>query len=426
MACRHGASTPLFGDKGSRYVVALVQSLAFGAIGVVTPSTAQAHFKINSPASWMSQDSLGGPQKNGPCAAEPNTALGDSAGTPTNTVTVLASGQTVPVSITATVSHPGWFRIALVEGASSTQTLATLPDPQAQTGTNCTPAIMKDPVWSPTQPVIADGLPAGSTATTQQSGSKTFQVTIPKSASCTSSQPCTLQVIMVMTDHPANDCYYHHCADISTASTTDAGSDSASRDASVARDASGGAQGASGAGGGGGSGGAGGGGGSVGGTGGGGGGGSGGATGSGGSSASGGVAGKGGSSGSGGLTGSGGSAGSGGSTGAGGNSGAGGLTGSGGSAGSGGSTGVGGSRGSGGLTGSGGSSGTGGLTSSGGSAGSGGSSGSTGTHAGAGTGAQAKPGSGGCDLSSGGGASWFMCAAVLGALAMLRRRRRRR
>jgi hypothetical protein len=84
-------------------------------------------------------------------------------------------------------------------------------------------------------------LPAGSVASTNQSGSKTFQVTIPQNASCTTARPCTLQVIMVMTDHPANDCYYHHCADITTGAASDAGrTDSSSTgapDASAPRDA---------------------------------------------------------------------------------------------------------------------------------------------------------------------------------------------
>ena len=407
----------------------LVPWLAFGAIGVLTPSSAHAHFKLNAPASWMSQDSVGGPQKNGPCAAVPNTALGDSAGTPTNAVTVLQSGQPVSVSVTVTVAHPGWFRIALAEGASSTQTLATLADPQAQTGTNCTPAIMKNPVWSTTQPTIADGLPAGSTASTQQAGNQTFEITIPQSASCTGPQPCTLQVIMVMTDHPANDCYYHHCANISIGSTADAGGDSASPDAFVAKDALGGVRDTSGASGSGGS---------KGGIGGAGGNGTGGLTGAGGNEGAGGVTGSGGSTATGGLTGSGGSAGTGGSAGSGGATGKGGSIGAGGLTGSGGSAGSGGSVAAGGTTGGGGSAVAGGLAGSGGSAGLGGSAGSgrsaggssvtTGTGAEGGTGSPAKSGSGsGCNLaSSRGRSSWVMIAAMLGALVALRGRRRRR
>jgi hypothetical protein len=208
-----------------------------GAIVLLAPTRAAAHFKITDPAtppqpatvqSWMSQDSVGGPQKNGPCGAVPNTALGDSPGTPVpNAVTFVQPGQTVTVPITITVAHPGWFRISLFQGPSSGQTLTTLPDPQAQAGTNCTPAIMTNPVWSPTQPVLADGLPAGSTASTTQSGTKTFQVTVPSNASCSTAQPCALQVVMVMTDHPADDCYYHHCADVAVGSvTTDGGNPS--------------------------------------------------------------------------------------------------------------------------------------------------------------------------------------------------------
>lgn len=182
-------------------------------------NTASAHFTLDQlddskPVSWMSQDSMGGPQKAGPCAA--TVANGDPMGTPTHIVTGLIAGETVKITVTATVAHPGWYRIALMEGASASQSLTTIPDPMAMSGTNCTPAIMTNPVWSKTQPVIADGLPAGSTAKTMQSGTKVLTATIPQNASCTTAAPCTIQVIMVMTDHPANDCYYHHCADITT------------------------------------------------------------------------------------------------------------------------------------------------------------------------------------------------------------------
>jgi MYXO-CTERM domain-containing protein len=225
------------GVKGKWYFGVLSPLLAWGAIGALAPSPADAHFKITDPTtppqpatvqSWMSQDSVGGPQKNGPCGAVPNTALGDSPGTPVpNSVTVVQPGQTITVPVTITIGHPGWFRISLFEGPSASQTLTTLPDPKAQAGTNCTPTIMTNLVWSPTQPVLADGLPAGSTASTSQTGTKTFQVTIPSNASCSTAQPCALQVVMVMTDHPADDCYYHHCADVVVGSgTTDGGNPS--------------------------------------------------------------------------------------------------------------------------------------------------------------------------------------------------------
>jgi len=191
---------------------------------VFTGARAEAHFKIDAPASWMSQDTAGGPQKKGPCASMADLALGDPQGTPTNTVTV-EQGGTVTVSVTVTIAHPGWFRVSLAEGPSSSQTLTTLPDPVAVNGTSCTPALMRNLTWSSTQPIIADGLglPAGSTSTTtMQTGNQTFQVTIPPAATCTSARPCTLQVIMMMTDHPVSDCYYHHCADITFGGSSDA------------------------------------------------------------------------------------------------------------------------------------------------------------------------------------------------------------
>jgi hypothetical protein len=345
-----------------------IGTVALGSVlaGIVfsASTVAEAHFKINMPLSWMSQDTVGGPQKTGPCAAVPNVGLGDSPGTATRMVTVFQSGQTIPISVTATIAHPGWWRVALVEGASSTQTLATLPDPQAQRGTNCTPAILANPVWSPTQPIIADGLPAGSGASTLQSGTQTLQVKLPGNATCTNARPCTLQVIMVMTDHPASDCYYHHCADFAFASSTDGGS-SPAPDASVSNDAA--------------------------------------------------AAGTGGARGAGG-TGSGGNAG--GSSGTGGVSGTGGLAGTGGSPGSGGALA---------STGGAGPGGTGGAISAISSAGGspvtppGSGTGASGAPA------QSGSGSGcGCRLASGREASWSVSAAGLIALALMLRRRPRR
>jgi hypothetical protein len=285
-----------------------IGTVALGSVlaGIVfsASTVAEAHFKINMPLSWMSQDTVGGPQKTGPCAAVPNVGLGDSPGTATRMVTVFQSGQTIPISVTATIAHPGWWRVALVEGASSTQTLAT---------------------------------PA---------------------------RPCTLQVIMVMTDHPASDCYYHHCADFAFASSTDGGS-SPAPDASVSNDAA--------------------------------------------------AAGTGGARGAGG-TGSGGNAG--GSSGTGGVSGTGGLAGTGGSPGSGGALA---------STGGAGPGGTGGAISAISSAGGspvtppGSGTGASGAPA------QSGSGSGcGCRLASGREASWSVSAAGLIALALMLRRRPRR
>jgi len=208
-----------------------VLAVCIGASGLLAPPLAQAHFMLNSPTSWWTQASDGSPQKSAPCGNEGATGTAAS-----KMVTTVQPGATVPVSVTATVAHPGWYRISLKQGASSTQTAAAFPDPAplgaAGSAQQCTPAFMDNPVWSPTQPVLADklGLPAGSTSTTtQQAGSKTFNVTIPSSATCTSAAPCTLQVLMFMTDHPSGSCNYHHCADIAVASA-DGGSGDAKAD----------------------------------------------------------------------------------------------------------------------------------------------------------------------------------------------------
>ena len=198
---------------------------------VSASSAAEAHFMLSAPTSWWTQTTGaagGAPQKLAPCGNE--VTAGTSA---TGIVNVFQPGQPVSVTVTSTVDHPGWWRISLREGRSSTQTASAFPDPTplgaANTALQCTPAFIDNPVWSPTQPVLADklGLPAGSTQTDFfQRGTQTFSVTIPASAQCTSASPCTLQVLMIMTDHTFPTCNYHHCADMAPpASGTDGGTD---------------------------------------------------------------------------------------------------------------------------------------------------------------------------------------------------------
>jgi hypothetical protein len=187
-------------------------ALVFCVTGVLTSKAARAHFTLDTPACWLSQDQLGFPQKGAPCGPGPTDP---ASGTFTNMVTSTPAGQMLSVKVTATIAHTGWYRIALVKGSSLSQTPTSLPDPP---GTTCKPEVMTDPVWSPTQPVIADNLPTGS---------HTFQVKLPDNITCTMSDPCTLQAIMVMTDGAFPDCYYHHCANIAiddapTSSTTGA------------------------------------------------------------------------------------------------------------------------------------------------------------------------------------------------------------
>jgi hypothetical protein len=208
-------------------------AVSVGALSLFEPALARAHFALNfdptktptmspsSPQSWWTQQNDGTPQKTPPCGNEGATGTAASG-----YIMKVQPGANVPVLVRATIGHPGWYRISLKEGASSTQTTTTLPDPAtlgaAGSAQQCTPAFVNNPVWSTTQPVLADklGLPAGSTSTTtMQSGTNTFNVTIPSNANCTMASPCTLQVLMFMTDHTQPTCNYHHCADIAVVST---------------------------------------------------------------------------------------------------------------------------------------------------------------------------------------------------------------
>ncbi|HEY8927345.1 MAG TPA: SCE4755 family polysaccharide monooxygenase-like protein [Polyangia bacterium] len=375
-----------------KFVAPSILGLSLSLLGTLAPAPARAHFKLNAidskmDVSWMSQNDQGAPQKTGPCAAV-GMGAGDPAGTPTGKVTDVKAGQMVSIAVNGTVGHPGWYRVSLVEGPSSSQTLTTLPDPALQT--KCTATMINNPVWSTTQPVIGDALPAGSTATTNQSGAATLKVMIPQNANCTTAKPCTLQVVMIMTDHGPPDCFYHHCADITVSGGSNSGAGGASTGGAGGGgpSASGGAGGRMAAGG---------------------------ASGAAGAGDSGSASG--GTSGSGGATASGGTSASGGATASGGASASGGATSSGGSSASGGATSSGGALASGGATGSGGKS----SAASGGATGSGGSQSSSGS-GGASPGADSS--SGGCAVASGRGEAALL--PMLAAFLLVIRARRRR
>ena len=187
-------------------------ALAAGALALIAPQHARAHFVLQSPPSWMSQDVLGDPQKLGPCGSEPG-------GTPTGTVTAFQTGDTITITIREVIFHPGHYRVALAVNDRS-----ELPmEPLVTTGTTACGSV---PIQSPpVYPVLADGVLAH---TAPFSGPQTIQVTIPPNITCAH---CTLQIIEFMSQHPLNNpggCFYHHCADISIGQfVADAGTTSA-------------------------------------------------------------------------------------------------------------------------------------------------------------------------------------------------------
>jgi hypothetical protein len=178
------------------------------SIGVFLPHTAQAHFILQAPASWMSQDSLGLPEKLGPCGDE-------GGGTPTGTITAFAPGQTITVTINEVIFHPGHYRIALAPNDPS-----ELPaEPPVDAGAL---ACGTSPVESPAvYPVLADGVFEHTAPFTSP---QSVQVTLPTNVTCSN---CTLQIIEFMSDHGLNNpggCFYHHCANISIGASDGGGS----------------------------------------------------------------------------------------------------------------------------------------------------------------------------------------------------------
>ena len=174
-----------------------------GALAVLPASPAQAHFVLQSPASWMSQDIDGLPEKLGPCGDEED---GTDASTPTGTVTTVQQGQTITVTINEVIFHPGHYRIALAVGDRSE--LPAEP-PVTTADTPCGSAAIQNP---PVFPVLADDV---FDHTAPFTSPQSVQITLPPDVTCTK---CTLQVIEFMSEHPLNDpggCFYHHCADLS-------------------------------------------------------------------------------------------------------------------------------------------------------------------------------------------------------------------
>lgn len=188
-------------------------------VGLCTlhPSPAAAHFMLEAPASWMSQDPSGLPQKLGPCGNE-------GGGTATGDVTTYAPGDTVTITIDEVIFHPGHYRVAL-----STDGQNGLPaePPVTAADTPCGSTVVESP---PVYPILADGL---FTHTTAFTAPQTAQVKLPTNVTCTN---CTLQVIEFMGEHPLNNpggCFYHHCANIKIVAPGDGGPSQSSSSSST-------------------------------------------------------------------------------------------------------------------------------------------------------------------------------------------------
>jgi len=188
-------------STGATKTRALWAALAVGAMGLLAPARSQAHFTLDAPPAWMSQDATGSPQKKGPCGDE-------GGGTATNIVTSFQAGETITLKWTERVAHDGWYRIAL---SYNNRTDLTDPPYAINAAGNSTDAGIENPVMAP---VLADGLFPHTAASITIPKAYSYDLKLPQ-MSCAK---CTLQVIQIMLNHPnngGNGYTYHHCADIS-------------------------------------------------------------------------------------------------------------------------------------------------------------------------------------------------------------------
>ena len=165
------------------------------------PATATAHFHLDAPPVAYVQDTQGDPQKLGPCGGST---------TATTEVTNLQPGSMLPLTITETITHAGWYRVSIAQNEAALPAMPTLQ--------NCNAATINQ---TPTMPLIADGLFEHTAAFT---AAQSKQVQLPSGFECTN---CVLQVVEVMTQSTAPACYYYHCARVNISAdapaTPDAG-----------------------------------------------------------------------------------------------------------------------------------------------------------------------------------------------------------
>jgi hypothetical protein len=193
-----------------RFLIAVAVTLP------LLPMGASAHFQLQAPASWLTEDQRGDPQKLGPCGGDPK---GQNEKLVTSTVTKATGGSKLHLKIQETIYHSGHYRVALAVNSRN----ELPPDPitfekYTDRGVYSVWAAIQSP---PQIPVIVDGLfqhypragePPSSVPKTPMAPWET-DIQLPN-VSCAK---CTLQVIQFMADHGYNQpggYSYHHCADL--------------------------------------------------------------------------------------------------------------------------------------------------------------------------------------------------------------------
>jgi hypothetical protein len=190
-----------------RFFVALAAMLT-------APVATFAHFKLVEPASWVTEDMRGDPQKLGPCGGDPK---GQNEKLTTGQITSATGGSKLHLKIVETIFHPGHYRVALAVNSRN----ELPPDPMTfekytDRGVYSVWAAIQSP---PQLPVIADGLfqhydrPESMPVINPGLPAWETDIQLPN-ISCAR---CTLQVIQFMAEHGYNQpggYSYHHCADL--------------------------------------------------------------------------------------------------------------------------------------------------------------------------------------------------------------------
>jgi hypothetical protein len=168
-------------------------------IGLIA-TTANAHFKLMEPASWIDEDERGDPQKLAPCGGTI-----DNPGIRSGAVTTVTGGTMLKIVVDETIYHPGHFRIALARRPNwlPADPVATMVP--SERGPRSDKAEIAE---SGVAPVVVDGLWEHHERFT---GVRETEIAIPN-IDC---EGCFLQVIQFMSEHPGfreGGFSYHHCA----------------------------------------------------------------------------------------------------------------------------------------------------------------------------------------------------------------------
>lgn len=159
-------------------------------VALCVPTTASAHFQLDSPPSAYEQMAPNGdPQKTAPCGGSTSA---------TTAVTNVQPGGMLRLTVKETIDHAGWYRVSIA------QTEGQLPVMPPLASCN-----QLQKVATPTLPMLADGLFEHTASFNKVP--QTAQIKLPDGYECNN---CVVQVVEHMSAAAAPGCYYYHCAKV--------------------------------------------------------------------------------------------------------------------------------------------------------------------------------------------------------------------